>query len=68
LYFELEAPAPPVELRNTVLFERQPQQINRVLLRGQSQRQAFDFSAARGGDWQLIGQQVDSADLPAGGS
>ncbi|GAB4183824.1 MAG: hypothetical protein Tsb002_06300 [Wenzhouxiangellaceae bacterium] len=68
LYFELEAPAPPVELRNTVLFERQPQQINRVLLWVQGQRQAVDFSAARGGDWQLIGQQVDSAEPPADGS
>lgn len=54
LYLQVRAPGPPVMLRNTLLFDREPDQINRVVHLVAGRRYPLDFLASQGARQQLL--------------
>lgn len=54
IFLTLTAPPPPVKMRNTLMFEVQESQNNRVFYRVQGKRIPFDFPAHHGGTVQEL--------------
>lgn len=54
IYLTVKASAPPLRLGNSLLFERNPQQVNRVFLLHQGRRIPFEFSAQSESALQLV--------------